>query len=372
MKEWVREKLKQVNDLYPTERLDKSKDRWRAMWNGEVRDRYPFVFTPATVQYYDGAYTPEEGLRVYLDEMITRGIVEDDFIPAFFPGCRQGTIPSMFGAKEIIIGQDYTNERILFANEDIDRLPEPSIMPDTPASFWLEMQRYYLHECEGEMPVHVCDMQGPMDVAGQLFGYDNLFLCAYDDEDRFRRLMHLAGDAFCLLWEKQRDLLGDHFIGTHLYGWDWVPQDNGASLSADSMAMLSGSFFAEYYTELLESICARLGRLTVHSCGDFSATVRPLGALDCVQAVNASQMPLEALLSAGWPTNKMIVLQEPIDRAETVFQLAREKKLRLDVSFGGMWPQKDGRVMRPAEWTDEQRAQMKARAARVAEMARAN
>jgi len=371
MKQEIKEKLKQINDLYPDERLEKSKARWRAIWAGEKPPgRYPYLFTPVSFSYYDDIFSKETALSAYLDEFIYRGFVDDDFIPAFFPGCRQGAIPSMFGAKEVVIRKDYTNERILFSPDDIDNLPEPSIRPGTSPYEYLEMQKYFLEECEGEIPVHVCDMQGPMDVSGQLWGYDNLYLCAYEDEKRFRKLLETAADAFCILWDAQKELLGGHFIGTHLYGWDWVPENNGATLSADSMVMMSPCFFEEHYSSHIEKIAARYGGLAVHSCGDFSAVVKQLCEIPGVKAVNASQMTVEQLLEAGWDPEKVIILQEKIEKAPEVLKLAKEKYLRLDTAFLGLWPcDVNGVLIHPSAWSTEHKNQIANKAEWVNEAA---
>lgn len=50
--------------------------------------------------------------------------------------------------------------------------------------------------------------------------------------------MGRANGGFLLLWNEQKRLLGDAFLPTYLYAWDWVPPDNGATLSADSLVML--------------------------------------------------------------------------------------------------------------------------------------
>ncbi|MDR1438635.1 MAG: hypothetical protein LBJ10_01040 [Clostridiales bacterium] len=356
MKNWVREKLKIIGELYPGERIAASKRRIAGMWAGRApADRYPYTFDTLGFNYYNEVFSKEDGLRAYLDEFIARGAVGDDFIPAFFPGCRQGTIPGMFGAKEIVVGRDHTNERILSRPEDIDSLPYPSIAAGASASGYLEMERYYLEECEGALPVHVCDMQGPMDAAAQLWGYDNLFLCAYDDEKRFHRLLGLCTEAYCILWEAQRDLLGGNFVCTHLFGSSWAPLGNGATLSADSMAMVSEDFFAEYFQPHLEAAASRLGMLSVHSCGDFGAVAGALGRLGCVHAVNASQMTAGELLGAGWDRGKMIIQMEHIDNAAGVFALARENGLRMDATFVGLWPAAPGGGNAPAQsWTPAQ------------------
>ncbi len=371
MKAWVREKLNQIAELYPEQRLAESRARWRAVWAGAPpKDRYPYVWNPMGFNYYNTVYAKEEGLRAYLDEIVGRGFLQDDFIPAFFPGCKQSTIPCMFGAQEVVLGGDYSTKRLLHSYEDIDRLPAPTFSPGTPAALWLQMEEYYLGECEGRLPVHVCDMQGPMDVAGQLIGYDQLFLSAFDDEERFHRLLRICCDAFIVLWNAQKELLGERFVATHLFGWDWALQD-GASLSADSMAMVSGAFFAEHYSRHLQYIADALGPLSVHSCGNFSATAAPLGRLPCVRAANASQMSVEALLDAGWDAGKMIILLADPGSAKAMFDMARNRGLRLDVSFVWQAPRGEGGPVPPARWTKEQREAMRRADEAVAAAARA-
>ena len=89
MRSWVKEKMKRVDDLFPEDRLNRSKTRWAQLWSGDVEtlDRYPFVYSPLTMNYYDIVETPEDRLRHSLEEFINRGRIADDFIPTFFPGC---------------------------------------------------------------------------------------------------------------------------------------------------------------------------------------------------------------------------------------------------------------------------------------------
>jgi len=347
MQNWVKEKLKIIDGLYPAERLDKSKSRWRRVWTGQKPvDRYPFVFGPITFNYYEPVFPKEEGLKAYLDEFIFRGEVRDDFIPGFFTGCKQNTIPSMFGAKEIKSGNDYSCERILFSYGDIDKLQEPSMGPGTVAHEWLTMQEYYLQETEGKIPVHVTDTQGPLDVCGQLWGYDNILVAPYEEPEYYNRLMSKVIKAFILFWRKQQELLGDNFIGTHLFAWDWVPEDAGVSLSADSMVMLGPDFFDDHYRVYLEEIGNTFGGLSVHSCGNFSSVMKNLCAIPCLRAVNSSQMTIEQLLHAGFDSKKVIIAFTEISKIEEMFRLVRSNQLNPDISVSGLWPSN-----KPEAWT---------------------
>ncbi len=355
MRDWVSAKLEQVEALFPPERLARSKARWTRLWRGEAsQDRLPFVYAPARLNYYDAIETPEARLRSSLDEFILRGQVDDDFIPAFFPGCRQSTIPTMFGAREVVIENDYTCERLIACPEEIDRLPAPKL--DGAAGEWLAMQRYLLEETAGRLPVHVIDMQGPADVCGKLWGYDELFVAAYTDPERYHALMNAVTTAFIMLWRRQQELLGAQFVGTHLFGWDWVPPEAGASLSADSLVMISADFYREFYQPYLQRIAGAFGGLAVHSCGDFSAVVRAVCATPGVKAINAGQMNVAELLAAGADGGCVIIACTDVQAAAGIFTLARQHALRVDLTIGGAWPTAEGNVKPLDQWTTADRA----------------
>jgi len=356
----IRKKLDQVDGLYPPERLALSRQRWTRLWRGEPPlGRYPFQFAPHRLEYYSAGSTPEDRLHDNLDEIIARGVVQDDFIPSFFTGCRQSTIPSMFGAEEVVLNGDYTCRQIIKRPEDIDDLPEPSLGLGTVPNIWLEMQAYVLDATEHRLPVHVTDMQGPADVCGQLMGYEAFLSCAYEDTTRYHRLMGIVTEAFISFWDAQRRLCGDCFVGTHLFGWNWVPADAGAALSADSLVMISPAFYKKFYQPYIERIGNEFGGVAVHSCGDFSTVIPALCATPTLKAVNAGQMTLDALCDAGVDSATIAIGFVGLDRIEDLFRQIREKCLRVDLSIGGVWPVMDQQVKPAAAWSREDRAELK-------------
>ncbi len=197
MQAWVREKLDRLAELFPPSRLNASKERWRRLWqNAPPLDRLPFVYHPAQLGYYTAGEAAEQRLRSSLDEFIFRGPLQDDFIPAFFPGCHQGTIPGMFGAEEIEQDGDFTCRKLLHDAAEIATLPSPSLPAASVAGRWLAMERYVLEETEGRLPIHTTDMQGPIDVCGQLWGYEELFVLAYENPPAYAALIAKVSDAF--------------------------------------------------------------------------------------------------------------------------------------------------------------------------------
>ncbi len=365
MNPWVKEKLAQIDELYPRERLERSRERIRRLWTGELpADRYPFVYSPMTLNYYDVVMSPEERLRRSLDEHIARGRIDDDFIPSLFPGCRQGTFPSMYRAPEVAVGGDYSSERLPFGLTELDRLAEPSLGPGTVAHEWLEMERYFLEETEGRLPVNVTDMQGPVEVCAKLWGYEDFFLTAADEPELCLRVMDRLTEGFILFWQAQQDLLGENFVGTHLWGWNWVPEGLGATISSDGVVMVSADFYREFYNPSTVRIGEHFGGVTIHSCGDFAAVMGALTEPACVRGVHAGQMRLPALLAAGVPEQVVCTAFSNINDCEAEFRLARERRARCNLTIGGLWPNAT-----PQQWSDADWRELRARHERVKEWA---
>jgi hypothetical protein len=342
MKDWTKRALDELDILFPSERIEKSKARITALWQGEKPvDRYSVTYSYALFNMYNAQHNPEQRLKRSLEEFSIHGKLNDDFIPALFPGCRTSTIPNMFGAEEVVINGDVSSKQIINTLADIDSLPEPSIGPGTIAHEWLQMQEYFLEETEGRIPVHVTDMQGPVDACGQMFSYDALFLMVYTDPDYYHKLLSRVTDAFIMLWEAQKRLLGDLFVGTHLFGHNWVPTDFGATISADSMVMVGPDFYNEFFRPYIERIGDHFGMLAVHSCGDFSANVNALCRTKHVSGINAAQMSVDELLTAGLDKDTVVIAFSEIGAVKDAYTTIRKHNLLVDLSVNGFsWPQK--------------------------------
>jgi hypothetical protein len=343
MREIVRQKLDAVFSLYTEERMRASKARWQAVWKGQRPDgRYPFSFGFPVFNPYNINHPAQERLMAYLDAFALLGRADDDLLPVLFPGLNHATLPSMFGAKEIRCGLETTSEQLVFVPEDIDALPAPAILPGSPAQGWLDVERYFREETEGLLSINICDMQGPVDAAAQLFSYDGLFLLALEEPQRYGALMDKMTDAFLMLYERQKTVVGaELFSGTHLFAWDWYPPENGAALSMDSLVMMSPSFYEGLVKPYIECIAERFGGVTVHSCGDFRHLVPNLCATRGLKAINASQLTARQLYEAGLDKGTALVAMIGCDDLEENMQVIREHGLNACLTVMGVWPGED-------------------------------
>lgn len=358
-KQEISAKLDAVDALYPKERVERSKQRFLDIWSGRFpSDRYPFAMAPTLFNVYDDCHTPEERVTATLDDLIVRGIYTDDTVPSVFPGCLQTTLPNMLGAPVIGAGSASVCERIVKRYEDVDALTL-SMAPGTVAYGWLESEKRILDLTDGRIPVHICDMQGPFDAAAQLCGYDMLILMAYDDEERYSRLMRLMNEAFCSFWEAQLSLIGDNCIPTHLFGWDYMPPIPCAAMSIDSLAMLSPAFLEEYVIPYMKEISARLGKLVVHSCGNFGHNIRTLMDEDIIIGINASQMTVRQMTEKGLTRDKVVITASGAETIIRTLTMCKEQHLFASLSVWGPRPTGviPGRTEKTARtWTEEEKA----------------
>lgn len=162
------------------------------------------------------------------------------------------------------------------------------------------------------------------------------------------------------------------FVGTHLWSWNWVPPEAGASLSADSLVMISPTFYEEFYQPYLQQIGERFGGLSVHSCGNFSAVIPALCATPTVRAINAGQMTVTELLDAGVHEPTLLIAITTTDALTETLATLNARKVRAALTVWGLWPSVDGAIKPPADWTTEDRATMRQIDEQVQQAAKAN
>ena len=333
MRKTIKEKLDKIDECFTSDRLTKSKERWRRLWAGEPpQDRIPYDTVPISAPQYDPIIDKKSMLDIMLDDCIWRGHIESDHIPSLFSGCRQGTIPSMFGAREIVAGaheDDYTCERLLNSYEDVDNLCQPELHEYIGAWRWIELAKFYLEETEGRIAIQVCDMQGPVDTAGQLMGYENLLLLANDEPELYRSLIKKTTLAYEMLWQAQKDIIGEElFAGTHLIMSNWYPKCAGVTVSVDSMVMVSPSFFEEFYAPSLEEIAEKFGGVTIHSCGNFSNVTKSIGRVKGMRGIHASEMSIKELIDAGIDKNLMFISMSGMEQIEESMSYNKQNSIR--------------------------------------------
>jgi hypothetical protein len=197
-------------------------------------------------------------------------------------------------------------------------------------------------------------MQGPVDASAQMMGYDDLFICAYEEPEKFHHLLSVVSDAFIDLWKAQEKLLGDNFIGTHIFAWDWVPQGLGATMSVDSLVMISPDFYEEFFKPSIERISDEFGGIQAHSCGSFSSVIPNLCKTRGFKGVNSSQMTLAQIVDAGITKDVAAIVIAPYTDLEATVRVAKESSAKMILTIKDIWPPEEGKISKPfKDWNNE-------------------
>ena len=165
--------VREIEKLYPPDRVARSRARLNAVWQlRRPPDRLPFVYGSLpvadgdpTFDIWDGIYGHEESLAAQLEMITDRAQLDDDYIPSLYPGCRQGTIPTAFGAEEVRSADHTWVNPMIRDALDVYELGPPNLREDGVAAEFLERIRFFRQATQGRLPIQLPDMQGPLDLA---------------------------------------------------------------------------------------------------------------------------------------------------------------------------------------------------------------
>ncbi len=297
-----------VERLYPAERIERSKARVRAAWDLRAPiDRIPFVYsslplppgeTPFDV--WDGIYTHEESLEAQLETLIDRAQLDDDYVPSLYPGCRQGTIPTAYGAEECR-GGDHTWVRpMLNGPDDVYELPQPDFRHDGVAAEILDRIRFFRSKTEGRIPIQLADMQGPLDLASNMWGTEPLLVAMYTHPQAVHTLLQLMTDAFIEYVQLMDEAAEGDLIPIHCMPTNWMPKSRGVGASEDLLAVMSPRLYSVFGRPYNEQIADAFGGVVIHSCGSVEHNLAELARTRGLTAVNfgATETSLPAVIDA--------------------------------------------------------------------------
>jgi hypothetical protein len=291
--------VEEIQRRYSPERIARSRARLAAVWNGHGSqpqtppDAIPFIFTgvPNRIganggMLYEARYPRNELLAYHLEAILTRAAVDDDYIPSLFPGCRQGLIPTAYGAREEWTSDHYWLQPLLVSAEQVDDLKQPDFMRDGVAAEILENTRFFRRATEGRLPIQMPDMQGPLDLAGNMVGVEPLMTEMYDHPAAVHRLLDRMTRDFITYMHLQEEASGGTLVPIHCMPTVWLPPGRAMSLSEDLLAVISPRFYPAFARPYNERVAAEYGQVVIHSCGSWEHNLGRLAQTQGLLGVN--------------------------------------------------------------------------------------
>ena len=298
----------EIERLYPQDRVERSIARTRAAWElREPFDRIPFVYSSLPLpegetafDVWDGLGTHEESLAAQLDTIIDRAQLDDDYVPSLYPGCRQGTIPTAYGAEECRSADHTWVRPMLTEPQDVYRLGRPDFRRDGVAAELLDRIRFFRGATGGRIPIQLPDMQGPLDLASNMWGTEALLLAMYTDPDAVHTLLKLMTDAFIEYVRLVEEAADGDLVPIHCMPVNWMPRDKGVGASEDLLAVISPRLYPEFCVPYNEQIAGAFGGIVIHSCGSVEHNLDLVSSTRGVTGVDfgATETSLPAVIDA--------------------------------------------------------------------------
>ncbi len=272
--------LESIKKAWPQERIEKSKSRLTAIWNGKLpADRIPFVIeripdeNGVNLEILESfGYSPDVSLYFNLSQIEKRAVLEDDYIPSLYAGYRQNMIPSGFGASEVIKfgATQYWSEPLVKKPQDVYDLDEFSLKVEgSTLKLLLENMRYFRKMTKGSLPLHLVDSQDAMANASTIMDINEYFAAMSTHPQEIHFVHSRCNEAIKSFIDEQIDISEGDYIPMNTFWFGWIPEGQGLSLSIDLLAMISPKNVEDFVLPYLNELSQRYNGLLVHSCGKW-------------------------------------------------------------------------------------------------------
>lgn len=174
-----------------------------------------------------------------------------------------------------------------------DALSVPCVpVKDTPiGQYTLETIDYFLEQTRGRIPISLCDIQSPFNVAAMIVDMSALFMGLYDCPDMVVKLLHRITELMIEFTQEQIEHLGEMPVWPG-HGFASSRVFDGLGMSDDNSIMLSPDQFQQFAVPAMVKAAAHVAGPVFHSCGNWShiaPVVRQIPRLRMVDAAFGSQ-----------------------------------------------------------------------------------
>jgi hypothetical protein len=308
--------IDEIERRYSPERIAASRGRLSATWDLQrPPDTIPFIFIGVPDNSgVDGnalsevRYPWEEQLGYLLDGILHRAVVDDDYIPSLSPGCRQGLLPTAYGAREEFSSEHLWPVPLFESAEQAYELRHADFTRQGVAAEFLDLIRFYRRATGGRLPIQMPDMQGPLDQAGNMLGVERLMTEMYDHPAAVHHLLDHMTQDFITYMHLLEEASEGTLIPIHCMPTVWLPPGKGMALSEDLLAVISRRFYPEFARPYNERVADEFGGVVIHSCGSWDHNLAALSHTRGLLGVNFSLSETSLPRVADALSNQAVIL----------------------------------------------------------------
>lgn len=132
----------------------------------------------------------------------------------------------------------------------------------------LEMIEYFLEQSRGRLPMSWCDVQAPINVAGELFDTNSYYMAFYEAPQRLKMILESVADTMIAFTRKQSELIGEALVQPG-HGFASSYSGAGIGMSNDDLVMISPKMYAQVCAGAHARAGEPFGGAAIHSCGNW-------------------------------------------------------------------------------------------------------
>lgn len=261
----------------PVLEIEKRRQLIRDVWCYKKTDHIPVLLQiySNTNGYtiHDEISSGKKQLKIRLDSIKqTLELVPDDYIPSIFVNMGCVGIENALG-MEIHLGvssEQMPGVKGLFVDhiKDIYDLRTVNPYRDGVLPEFLERMRYFAEETDHRIPLTCLDMNGPMAIAMDIIGSENLLLGMYEYPDDIHYLLDFTMENILRVTDACIYAAGgiENITCTDFCDY-WFPEGKKGHVSDDVCAVYRKEMFQEFSIPVNNRIFSKYGPGLLHNCG---------------------------------------------------------------------------------------------------------
>jgi 5-methyltetrahydrofolate--homocysteine methyltransferase len=217
--------------------------------------------------------------------------VNDDYVPYFMPWFGTGVLASAFGAKMRIPDDPADDPAVL---EPLIKSPADAArlrLPDHTRDGWMPRVQEAIDYAvtNGDLPVGLTDMQGPLDTLGQMCGQSQLYQWMYSQPAMIHELMDLVTQAFIDWVKVQKKHIGEPLDWSNGLQGAFSP-GCGVWESDDDLVLVDPGLYREFVAPYVSRIFKVFGSGSVHFCGSGVQHIPSFKQIENLKVINNSPL----------------------------------------------------------------------------------
>ncbi len=212
---------------------------------------------------------------------------DDDFIPFLFPWYGTGVVPSALGCDVLFYPKQdpSVGSAIIREPSEIKQLHMPDPYKDGLMPRVLDTIDFMRRHTD--LPVSVTDPQGPLTIAINICGVENLFVWMLTDPDRVHVLMEFCSDVLIEWIKVQKSHAGQSLdSGAWPHGILLPEGFGGVWLADDDCTQVSAELYKEFVVPYNSKVLKAFKGGTIHFCGSAPHQIDNFMAIEGITGVN--------------------------------------------------------------------------------------